>query len=287
VRAGACWLTLALLLVFSPAWAVREGESAPDFSLPSVAGDTVTLSSLREQVVVLVFWASWSKNASAQLKELDKLERELGSKGLAVLGLNQREEPGQVADFAERYQLSMKMLLDDGTAKRAYGVNGLPDLWIADRKGVLRARFIGYSPSDLATIRATVEEALAGTGTEEKPALPAVSETAPGVPPKLQAYAHLQMGAAHINIGDAFVKAGYRDYGHFDEALREFGAGLALDPDNPDLHIWLGLALERKGDSASAGREYQAALKLDPGNTYAQDSLRRLGVPWTAPPRAE
>jgi len=287
VRACACSLTLALLLVFSPAWAVREGESAPDFSLPSVAGDTATLSSLREKVVVLVFWASWSKNASTQLKELDKLERDLGSKGLVVLGLNQREEASQVADFADRYQLSMKMLLDDGTAKRAYGVNGLPDLWIADRKGMLRAHFIGYSPSDLEKIRATVEEALAVTETEEKPALPAVSETPAAVPPKLQAYAHLQMGAAHINIGDAFVKAGYRDFGHFDEALREFAAGLLLDPDNPDLHIWLGLALERTGDPASAGREYRAALKLDPANTYAQDSLRRLGVPWMAPPHAE
>jgi peroxiredoxin len=280
-------LSLILLAALAPAWAVREGESAPDLSLPSLSGDTIALSSSAGKVVALVFWATWSKNASTELKELENLERELGPKGFTVLAVNEREDASQVAEFADRHQLSLTMLLDDGDGGRVYGVSGLPDLWVVDRDRTLKAHCIGYSPSDLERIRTLIEKSLTSTGREEKPSGPGAAEPSPALPPKLRAYAHLQIGAAHINIGDAFVKAGYRDYGHFDDALQEFRAGVALDPDNPDLYIWLGLALERKNDPSAAAREYQTALRLDPTNAYAQDCLRRLGIPWAPAPKAQ
>jgi hypothetical protein len=46
-----------------------------------------------------------------------------------------------------------------------------------------------------------------------------------------------------------------------------------------ELRVWLGVSLERTRDRAGAIKEYQTALLLDPGNVYAQDALRRLGVP--------
>jgi peroxiredoxin len=239
-----------------------------------------SLSDLKGKVVALAFWASWAKHCEEQLKQLDILRAELADKGLVVLAINEQEDPSRVADFAGRYQLSLTMLLDNGAVARTFGVNGVPDLWIVDRDGKLRARSIGYADTAAREVRTAVEAALAEPARKPEPAPP---ETLAAVPPKLQAYAHLQIGAAHINVGDAFVKAGYRDFGHFDEALWEFRAGLALDPQNVDLHIWLGLALERKADQVGAAKEYQAALKLDPNSVYAQDALRRLGIPFGEP----
>lgn len=285
VRHCSLLLPLALLICLSPGWCLQEGDKAPDFSLPAANGDMVSLADLEGKTVVLAFWASWAKHCAEQLKQLDGLRAEFAEKGLVVVAINEQEGPSLVADFVDRNQLAMTVLLDDGTVARAFGVNGVPDLWIVDRRGKLRARSIGYAEAAVREMKAAVEAALAEP---DQPSKPMPAEIPAAVPPKLQAYAHLQLGAAHVNVGDAFVKAGYRDLGHFDEALREFRAGLALDPGNVDLHIWLGLALERKADRAGAAREYQAALKLDSDSVYAQDALRRLGVPVpTAPPEGK
>ncbi len=281
MRSLICSCLLILCFALPPAWAAQAGEPAPPFSLPSLSGETVALASFRGKVVAVVFWTTWTKHISSQLHDLTALEEELGPQGLVVLAVDRGEDEKTVGDFLAAHKLTPRVLLDAGDAARAYGVNGLPDIWIVDRAGVLKAHFVGYSPADLPRIRALVEKELAPPKEEQPPE--EAARPSPEIPASLRAYARLQMGAAHINIGDAFVKAGYADEGHYQMARDEFTAGIALDPRNADLHVWLGLALERLGDGEDAGREYQTALKLDPHNAYAQDSLRRLGVPWSPP----
>jgi peroxiredoxin len=278
----ALWAALVALAT-GPVWALQKGEPAPGFSLTSTEGEVISLSGLSGSVVVISFWATWGKHCPEELKQLQELSREFGERGLVALGINEREDQDTVAEFAKQNELTYRMLLDEGGVARAFGVNGVPDLWVIDRKGVARARFIGYGPTVPTTIRETVAAAVAGTLPVE-PATPPAPEVGPAIPLALRAYAHLQLGAAHVNIGDAFVKAGYRDGGHFTEAVRELRSGVALDAKSVELHIWLGLALERKQERAAATREYQTALLLDPVNVYAQDGLRRLGVPPSPPP---
>ena len=124
---------------------------------------------------------------------------------------------------------------------------------------------------------------------ERKPApvvdpRPELPDLAADLPPTLRVYAHLKLGAAHIDIGDAFINVGQHDGGHYAEAVKEFRAGMALDPKNINLLVWLGVAYERKGDQAGAIHQYQAALTVDPQNTYARESLRRLRALPPAPP---
>lgn len=275
-------LLAALLVAAGPGWALQKGEPAPNFSLTSTEGEVILLADLSGKVVAISFWATWGKHCPEELKQLQALSKEFGEKGLVALGINEREGQDQVAEFAEQNGITFRILLDEGGTARAFGVNGVPDLWVIDRKGIARARFIGYGPTVPKEIRDTVMAALAGTLTAPEAATPPAGESG-FIPAPLHAYAHLQLGAAHVNIGDAFIKAGYRDGGHFTEAVRELRAGVALDPKNVELHIWLGLALERRQERPAAVREYQTAVTLDPTNVYAQDALRRLGVPPTPP----
>lgn len=277
MRNCACILALTLMTTACPALALQKGDPAPNFSLTSTEGVVVSLSDLSGKVVAISFWATWGTACSEQLKQLQQLHRELGDKGLVVLGINEREDRDQAASFAQRNGLTFRVLLDEGGVARLYGVNGVPDFWLVDRKGVLRDRFIGYGPSLPKAIREAVAAAVGKTTTPMSGG--ATADPGAPIPVSLRAYAHLQLGSAHLNIGDAFVKAGYRDAGHFNEALRELRSGVAMDPKNVDLRIWLGLILERKNEKSAAINEYQTALLLDPANIYAQDALRRLGVP--------
>lgn len=233
-----CGLLAALACGLGPAWGVGEGERPPGFSLVSASGERVALRDYSGRVVAVAFWASWGRQSAEALQELEALVGQYGARGLSAVGVNQREEPAQVAAYARRHGLSFPMLLDDGSVARAWGVGGVPDLWVLNREGVVTARFVGYGPAAPEALREAVEAALA-------------PPARPGIPAELRAYAHLQLGAAHLNIGDAFVRAGLTERGHYGAALREFQEGLAL--------------------------------ALEPGNVFAQEALRRLGAPWVTP----
>ena len=294
-------MTLCLVAALSsPARAVAVGEEAPDFALQDLKGDSVRLSGfLGRNIVVLNFWATWGKGCGEQMESLEELSEELQEKSLVVLGVNRREEAAATSEFAKAHNVSYPILLDEGAVGKLYDVNGVPDTYVIGRSGLIERRLQGYSPQFAKELRKTLEALL-----QERPSPPPEesvvrgtnqpgSSAEPGppsksarreIPPQLRAYAHLQLAAAYINIGDAFIKADLEDEGNYDLAIKELRQGLALDPKSVDLTAWLGVAYERKGEEKEAIEHYQAALRLDPSHTYAKQALSRLGAPWTAAP---
>jgi cytochrome c biogenesis protein CcmG/thiol:disulfide interchange protein DsbE len=86
---------------------VRAGETpaAPGFSLPSLDGDgRVALSSYRDKVVVLNFWASWCIPCKREAERFqDVWERHRGDGRLVVLGVDTLDFDGDGRRFLERY----------------------------------------------------------------------------------------------------------------------------------------------------------------------------------------
>ena len=76
---------LALAISTSPATAaLKVGKPAPDTTMRLVDGSSVKLSSLRGQVVVLNYWATWCVPCRVELPMLDKYYRIQGKHGLKV-----------------------------------------------------------------------------------------------------------------------------------------------------------------------------------------------------------
>lgn len=146
-----------------PAWAVdraastkgREetkwiGQAAPEFSLTSLDGRTVTLSALRGQVVVLNFWATWCSPCRMEMPLLEELRDELKSQGVDIWGVT--DEAPDVArrwladknrslptlidanrELFEHYEIEeipvVLVLRDDGTvSSHVVGLRGVVDL---------------------------------------------------------------------------------------------------------------------------------------------------------------
>ncbi len=119
------------------------GHPAPDFSLPTLSGETFTLSELRGTPVVLNFWATWCPPCRAELPELQAASERLAGQ-VAIVGVNQAEAPADVAAFAGRLGLSFPMPLDvNAQASRLYAVRSLPTTFFIDRQGVIRRIQIG------------------------------------------------------------------------------------------------------------------------------------------------
>lgn len=130
----------------TPAPAAVVGAPAPDFTLKSLSGETLQLSSLRGEVVLLNFWATWCAPCEAEMPTLeDRYKTFLGS-GFHVLGVNADDEKtATIETFLERVPVSFPILLDPGlTVSDLYRVRGLPMTFLIDREGVVRAVQAGY-----------------------------------------------------------------------------------------------------------------------------------------------
>jgi peroxiredoxin len=143
--AGALALGMALLAGAAPAGAAGAPVPAPDFVLPTYGGSNVRLSSLRGQVVVVNFWASWCAPCRRELPGLQRLWTRLHSGGLEVLAVNVDEAPQQAGQMAQRLGLAFPVLLDPRRElARLYDLRTLPSTLVIDRDGRLRFIDAGF-----------------------------------------------------------------------------------------------------------------------------------------------
>ena len=132
---------------------------APDFSLRAIDGETVTSASLRGEVVVLAFGASWLPLTRNQMEAVKKLADQYAARGVAVYWISTESESPKSKNYASDEQLralaqkyKATVLRDpDGAVSKKLGVDQLPSVVIIDKQGNVADRIGGMDPSaDLA-----------------------------------------------------------------------------------------------------------------------------------------
>ena len=88
------------------------GKLAPDFQLPDLDGQSVSLSDLRGKPVLLNFWATWCGPCRNEMPYIQAVYDEWSVRGLVVLAVDIDESPSQVQEFMESNRLSFPVLLD-------------------------------------------------------------------------------------------------------------------------------------------------------------------------------
>jgi len=140
---------------------LQMGTAAPEFRLPELGREDGTLRALSStrsadhRITVIVFWASWAPFVGETLTVLSNLaERE---EDVFVLGVNVYEvRAGAGQMFAQEHASNLLHLSDvDGSVARHYRVDGLPELFLLDARGVYRGVVRGAAP--LAEILAAVQ----------------------------------------------------------------------------------------------------------------------------------
>lgn len=129
---------------------LNEGEPAPLFSLNDRNGKIWSLEELKGKVVLVNFWASWCPSCKEEKPSLQKLSTMTKDKpNFVILTILYKDDPSGAFQFMKKNNLNLTLLLDrKWEASNAYGVTGVPETYIIDKKGVLRRKIIGPTRFD-------------------------------------------------------------------------------------------------------------------------------------------
>jgi peroxiredoxin len=89
--------------------------------------------------VVIAFWSSRCNPCRDTLKELNALNANWSTAGLAVIGVNVDDDVQKARDYAGSLTVSFPMLLDPAKqVARAYRIEALPYVVVVDRDSKVR-----------------------------------------------------------------------------------------------------------------------------------------------------
>jgi len=141
----------------------QVGALAPPYAAVSLAGDTVSLESLRGRVVLLNLWATWCIPCRTETPLLESLHERYGDEGLTIVGASMDNRAGveQIADFASNYGVEY-MLLHDPQMRGMdlFRVFGLPGNFLIDREGRIQWMDYGAMAEGDPEFAAALEKAL-------------------------------------------------------------------------------------------------------------------------------
>ena len=122
---------------------LTPGDPAPEFTLPTDNGDTLTLKDLRGRKVILyVYPAAMTPGCTKQACDFRDSLDSLQAAGYAVLGISP-DKPAKLAKFRERDGVTFPLLSDpDKQVLTAYGAFGEKTMYGKKVTGVIRSTFV-------------------------------------------------------------------------------------------------------------------------------------------------
>jgi peroxiredoxin len=129
---------------------LREGDPAPLFLLNDINGKIWSLKELQGKVVLVNFWATWCPTCKEEKVSLQKLSDMTSDKSnFVILTILYNDATRRAVQFMKKNNLRLALLPDPKQeVSKIYGLTGVPETFIIDKKGVLRKKIIGPARFD-------------------------------------------------------------------------------------------------------------------------------------------
>jgi peroxiredoxin Q/BCP len=122
---------------------LTAGDKAPDFTLTTNDGSTLSLSSLRgHKVILYAYPAAMTPGCTTQACDFRDSLASLKGAGYRVVGLSP-DKPAKLAKFVERDAITFPLASDpDKSVLTAYGAYGEKQMYGKTVTGVIRSTFV-------------------------------------------------------------------------------------------------------------------------------------------------
>lgn len=144
------WVLSVVALIFIPSPAQGQfafdenpllNKQAPDFTLKTLTGESMSLSQFRSnEPTIIFFWATWCPHCREELKTLGKNAAAIQKTGIKILLVDIEESARQVKAFIDKYSVPFTVFLDEKSeVAEQYSLIGVPTLFLIDKDGVIIA----------------------------------------------------------------------------------------------------------------------------------------------------
>ncbi len=140
---------------------LKNGQAAPDFTLRSIDGDTISLSDYRDSIVWLYVWQAGSPSCRKYMPHLQSLYESYRDKGLVILGLNVTDNKQIAKFFLKNNSITFPIILDSSTTAQKivterYGnrTSNVPLSYIIDKQGNIVDAWFGFEKQYSRTLTA-------------------------------------------------------------------------------------------------------------------------------------
>lgn len=133
----------AIDIADTAATAPKVGESAPDFSARSIAGEDIALSELQGTPVWLLFNATWCSNCRAEIPDVQTMHDMHGDR-IKIISVYLSDSPSAVAQYSAALGLSFTEIADPSSdIGGLYRIMGVPTHYFIDAAGNVAAIEVG------------------------------------------------------------------------------------------------------------------------------------------------
>jgi len=126
---------------------------APGFSVKSIAGDEISLESLKGKIVLLDFWATWCGPCMAEMPAVKEIWKKYHGDQFVIVGISLDRDRGALDRYLSKEGINWPQVYDgagfQSKVSRLYGVNGIPHTVLIDQEGAVRA--VGLRGSSLSS----------------------------------------------------------------------------------------------------------------------------------------
>jgi peroxiredoxin len=132
-----------LLVANSGIAQANVGQIAPEISLPNSTDSAINLSSFKNKVVLIDFWASWCMPCRASIPNVVRLYKKYKNKGFAVYGISIDADKNEWLTAVDHDKITYTQVNDktgwNSVIATKYNVNAIPSTFLLDKTGKIVA----------------------------------------------------------------------------------------------------------------------------------------------------